>query len=296
MVSCSYDQTEADTDTDAGSDHSTTAKRASAEYKTWRAPAGVYRPCEGSPRRVRTHRDRGMGTYRSPGCYGGVDGVVGSHCVTMAASACAGVPRRAVGCQHFGALSRRYCTPMQACPAVRSGLGWLGFMRGRAAETSEQRVVSARATICSYATVGARMFAKGSMRSRIDIASPRSSGRSVAARTPCRLRYHTSSMRAQTEITSSTSCSSGRSVVFVLGGPGSGKGTQCAMIVDTFGYHHLSAGELLRAERDSNSAEGTMITEYMTEGIHLVDERRRPRTGYSSRPRVVVPPRTSSLG
>jgi adenylate kinase family enzyme len=53
------------------------------------------------------------------------------------------------------------------------------------------------------------------------------------------------------------------------------------MIVDTFGYHHLSAGELLRAERDSNSAEGTMITEYMTEGIHLVDERRRPRTGYS---------------
>ena len=32
-------------------------------------------------------------------------------------------------------------------------------------------------------------------------------------------------------------------VVFVLGGPGAGKGTQCAKIVDAFGYAHLSAGE-----------------------------------------------------
>ncbi|KAK6120735.1 hypothetical protein DH2020_045517 [Rehmannia glutinosa] len=40
-------------------------------------------------------------------------------------------------------------------------------------------------------------------------------------------------------------------VVFVLGGPGSGKGTQCANIVQHFGYTHLSAGDLLRAERDS---------------------------------------------
>ncbi len=32
-------------------------------------------------------------------------------------------------------------------------------------------------------------------------------------------------------------------VVFVLGGPGAGKGTQCKRIVDTFGYEHLSAGK-----------------------------------------------------
>ena len=32
-------------------------------------------------------------------------------------------------------------------------------------------------------------------------------------------------------------------VVFVLGGPGAGKGTQCAKIVDAFGYAYLSAGE-----------------------------------------------------
>ncbi|RYY81445.1 hypothetical protein EON63_15395 [archaeon] len=31
-------------------------------------------------------------------------------------------------------------------------------------------------------------------------------------------------------------------VVFVLGGPGSGKGTNCARIVQDFGYVHLSAG------------------------------------------------------
>ena len=32
-------------------------------------------------------------------------------------------------------------------------------------------------------------------------------------------------------------------VVFVLGGPGAGKGTQCASIVEKFGYVHLSAGK-----------------------------------------------------
>ena len=32
-------------------------------------------------------------------------------------------------------------------------------------------------------------------------------------------------------------------VVFVLGAPGSGKGTQCQNIVDEFGYVHLSAGK-----------------------------------------------------
>ena len=33
-----------------------------------------------------------------------------------------------------------------------------------------------------------------------------------------------------------------------LGGPGSGKGTQCARIVENFGFIHLSAGDLLRKE------------------------------------------------
>ena len=35
-------------------------------------------------------------------------------------------------------------------------------------------------------------------------------------------------------------------VVFILGGPGSGKGTQCTKIRDHFKFVHLSAGDLLR--------------------------------------------------
>ncbi|KAJ8651127.1 hypothetical protein MRB53_004150 [Persea americana] len=55
-------------------------------------------------------------------------------------------------------------------------------------------------------------------------------------------------------------------VVFVLGGPGSGKGTQCANIVEHFGYTHLSAGDLLRAEIKSGSENGTMIQNMIQEG------------------------------
>lgn len=35
-------------------------------------------------------------------------------------------------------------------------------------------------------------------------------------------------------------------VIFILGGPGSGKGTQCSLIRDRFKFIHLSAGDLLR--------------------------------------------------
>ncbi|KAK4285111.1 hypothetical protein QN277_001853 [Acacia crassicarpa] len=48
-------------------------------------------------------------------------------------------------------------------------------------------------------------------------------------------------------------------ITFVLGGPGSGKGTQCAKIVDTYGLKHLSAGDLLRKEIASDSEYGSMI-------------------------------------
>ncbi|KAL9257171.1 UMP-CMP kinase 3-like protein [Drosera capensis] len=39
-------------------------------------------------------------------------------------------------------------------------------------------------------------------------------------------------------------------------GPGSGKGTQCANIVEQFGYTHLSVGDLLHAEIKSGSENG----------------------------------------
>ncbi|WJX43541.1 hypothetical protein P8452_30622 [Trifolium repens] len=55
-------------------------------------------------------------------------------------------------------------------------------------------------------------------------------------------------------------------ITFVLGGPGSGKGTQCARIVETFGFKHLSAGDLLRKEVVSASEYGTMILDTIREG------------------------------
>jgi UMP-CMP kinase len=56
-------------------------------------------------------------------------------------------------------------------------------------------------------------------------------------------------------------------VVFVLGGPGAGKGTQCANLVKDYGFKHLSAGDLLREEQDRKGSEfGEMIKEYIRDG------------------------------
>ncbi|XP_056119420.1 UMP-CMP kinase [Rhinichthys klamathensis goyatoka] len=56
-------------------------------------------------------------------------------------------------------------------------------------------------------------------------------------------------------------------VVFVLGGPGAGKGTQCARIVENYSYTHLSAGDLLREERSRTGSEfGQLIESYIKEG------------------------------
>lgn len=55
-------------------------------------------------------------------------------------------------------------------------------------------------------------------------------------------------------------------IVFVLGGPGSGKGTQCDKIVAKYGFTHLSTGDLLRDEVASGSARGKELTAIMEKG------------------------------
>lgn len=56
-------------------------------------------------------------------------------------------------------------------------------------------------------------------------------------------------------------------VVFVLGAPGAGKGTQCSMISKEYGFVHLSAGDLLREERQRPGSEfGEMIEEKIRNG------------------------------
>lgn len=52
----------------------------------------------------------------------------------------------------------------------------------------------------------------------------------------------------------------------LLGGPGSGKGTQCAKIVEKFGFCHLSSGDLLREEVASGSERGTKLKDVMARG------------------------------
>ncbi|EQK99562.1 uridylate kinase [Ophiocordyceps sinensis CO18] len=56
-------------------------------------------------------------------------------------------------------------------------------------------------------------------------------------------------------------------VVFVLGGPGAGKGTQCARLVQQHGFTHLPA-DLLRAEQERPGSQfGDLIRNYIKDGL-----------------------------
>jgi len=55
-------------------------------------------------------------------------------------------------------------------------------------------------------------------------------------------------------------------VIFVIGGPGSGKGTQCERIVAKYGFTHLSTGDLLREECNSGSERGARLVDIMKKG------------------------------
>lgn len=59
---------------------------------------------------------------------------------------------------------------------------------------------------------------------------------------------------------------SGLPIVWVLGGPGCGKGTQCDKIVAKYGFTHLSSGDLLREEVASGSERGKNLTSIMESG------------------------------
>jgi len=47
--------------------------------------------------------------------------------------------------------------------------------------------------------------------------------------------------------------------IFIIGGPGSGKGTISEYLIETYGFKHLSCGELLREEVKTGSDLGNYI-------------------------------------
>jgi len=62
-------------------------------------------------------------------------------------------------------------------------------------------------------------------------------------------------------------------VIFVLGGPGVGKGTQCANLVRDYGFIHLSAGDLLRAEQNREGSQyGELIRNHIRGGTIVPSE------------------------
>ena len=61
-------------------------------------------------------------------------------------------------------------------------------------------------------------------------------------------------------------------VVFVLGGPGAGKGTMCELVESQLDWTHLSMGDLLRAEREAGGPTATVIKEFIKDGKLVPNE------------------------
>lgn len=73
-------------------------------------------------------------------------------------------------------------------------------------------------------------------------------------------------------------------VIGMLGGPGSGKGTQCRLLADAFNLRHLSVGDVLRTEMNregspfveeirNNMLAGRVVLKEITVGVlrqHIV--------------------------
>jgi 2-phosphoglycerate kinase len=59
----------------------------------------------------------------------------------------------------------------------------------------------------------------------------------------------------------------GRSPIFwIIGGPGTGKGTQCVRLAQKFKLAHISSGDLLRAEVAKNPLQRKEINSLMKSG------------------------------
>lgn len=60
--------------------------------------------------------------------------------------------------------------------------------------------------------------------------------------------------------------------LILFGPPGSGKGTQSALLLERYNLLHISTGDLLRAERAAHTPLGIEAQKYMDQGLLVPDE------------------------
>ena len=60
--------------------------------------------------------------------------------------------------------------------------------------------------------------------------------------------------------------------IVLFGPPGAGKGTQSALLVDHFGFVHLSTGDIFRANIKGETELGTLAKSYMDKGQLVPDD------------------------
>jgi adenylate kinase len=60
--------------------------------------------------------------------------------------------------------------------------------------------------------------------------------------------------------------------IVIFGAPGSGKGTQSDLIIEKYGLHHISTGEILREEIENQTALGLIADEYISQGQLVPDQ------------------------
>lgn len=59
--------------------------------------------------------------------------------------------------------------------------------------------------------------------------------------------------------------------LIIFGGPGSGKGTQSDKLIDRYGLHHISTGEVLRHHIANDDELGRIANSYISQG-HLIPD------------------------
>ncbi len=59
--------------------------------------------------------------------------------------------------------------------------------------------------------------------------------------------------------------------IVIFGAPGSGKGTQSERLIDEYGLHHISTGDVLRRHIAEGTELGTVANQYISQG-HLIPD------------------------